>query len=288
MKRRRKWIIRTLTAVAILAALGGGFFYFQVYRPIKEFRELGVSGEPSNENRIRDAAHKVLRWVPDHDALVVLCDVADESSIPVLIRSLQRVPRPDEDGTMICTTDHCFQALRKASGQNLDSDIETWENWFRNYKDQGSPSLTMKERAASLITEEYVTKYVRPFSDPIALAAHHTTDFDQALLDANKITAVEVNPRKGESKTVYKDESIRPPSDGMVTGVPNARQIGFYYPASSDQPSVEVRVNHRCDVFGHIAVHLVAPNPLVLAQQQADANKASQINALPVVHSESR
>lgn len=285
MKRRRKWIIGILTAVVILAALGGGFFYFQVYRPIKEFRELGASEEAIDEIRLRDAAHKVLRWVPDHDALVVLCDVADESSMPVLIRSLQRVPRPDRDGGMICTTDHCFQALRKASGQNLESDIETWEEWFRNYKDQGSPRLTMAERAASLITEEYVTKYVRPLSDPIALAAHHTTDFDQTLLDANQITAIEVNLRNGKSKTVYEDKSKRPPNDGMVTGVPNARQIGFYYPASSDQPSVEVRVNYRCDVFGHIAVHLVVPNPLVLAQEQANA-KTSQINALPAVHSE--
>jgi hypothetical protein len=288
MKHLRKWIIRVLAAVIVLAALSGGFYYFQVYRPIREFRKLVASKEALDENLLRAGAHKVLRWVPDHDAFVILCDVADESSIPVLIRSLRRVRRPDKNGNMICTTDHCFRALRKASGHNLESEIETWEEWFQNYKLQGSPQLKMKERAAALITEEYVTKYVRPLSDPVALAAHHTTDFDQTLLNANQITAIEVNPRNGKSQTVYRDKSKRPPNDGMVTGVPNARRIGFYYPASADQASVEVRVNHSCDVFGHIAVHLVVPNPLVLAQEQANANKTSQINALPAVHSEPR
>lgn len=132
----------------------------------------------------------------------------------------------------------------------------------------------MKEEAAALITEEYVRKYVRPLCDPVALEAHHTADFDRKVLDANHITTIEVIPRHGKRKTVYEDESKRPVSDGMVTGVPNAQHIGFYYPASSDQPTVEVRMNYDCDAFGHIAVHVVVPNPLVIAKQQTDANKA--------------
>jgi hypothetical protein len=60
----------------------------------------------------------------------------------------------------------------------------------------------------------------------------------------------------------------------MVTGVPNARGVGFFYPATSDQPSVEVRMNYDCDAFGHIAVHLVVPNPLVMVEEQKDAKKA--------------
>lgn len=274
MKHRLKWITRLVAAVVALAALGGGFYYFQIYRPIEEFRELGRSGEPVDAGKIRDAAHKALRWVPDHDALAALCDVADESSVPVLIRALRKVPGPDSDGAMVCTTDHCFQALRKASGRYFENNIETWEQWFRDYKSRGSPRLTMREGVAALVTEAYVKKHVRPLSDPVALAAHHPTDLDQTLLDANQITAVEVNPRNGKSKTIYENESRRPPNDGMVTGVPNARQIGFFYPASPDQPTVEVRVNHDCDAFGHIAVHLVVPNPLVIAKQQADASSS--------------
>lgn len=275
MKRRLKWITRLLTALAVLAALGGGFYYFQVHRPIKEFRKLGRSGEPIDAGKIRDAAHKAIRWVPDHDALVALCDVADESSVPVLIRALRKVPSPDSNGTMICTTDHCFQALRKASGRYFENNIETWENWYRDYRAHGSPRLTMKEEVAALVTEAYVKKYVRPHSDPVALAAHHATDLDQSLLDAHQITAIEVNPRNGKSKTIFENESRRPPNEGMVTGVPNAHNIGFFYPASPDQPTVELRVNHDCDAFGHIAIHLVVPNPLVIAKQKANANKAA-------------
>jgi hypothetical protein len=134
----------------------------------------------------------------------------------------------------------------------------------------------MKEEAAALVTEEYVDKYVRPLSDPVALVAHHTAEFDKKVLDANHITAIEVTPRHGDSKTVYEDESKRPPNDGMVTGVPNARGIGFFYPASPNQPTVEVRMNYDCDAFGHIAIHLVVPNPLVSVEEQKDANKEGQ------------
>lgn len=275
MKRPLKWIIRLFTALVALAAVGGGFYYFQIHRPIKEFRALGRSGEPVDDDRIREAAHKAIRWFPDHDALVVLCDVADESSVPVLIRALRKVPRPDGNGEMICTTDHCFQALRKASGRYFENNIETWETWYQDYKSNGSPRLTTNEEVATLVTEAYVKKYVRPHSTPVALAAHHTTDFDESLLETNHVTSIDVIPRSGKSKVLYENESRRPPNDGMVTAVPNARNIGFYYPASPEQPTVEVRVNHDCDAFGHIAVHVVVPNPLVIAKQQSEAAKAA-------------
>lgn len=279
MKRSLKWILRLVTAVAVLAALGGGFYYYQIYRPIHEFRELGKQGKPLDDAQIRNAAHKAVRWVPDHDALVILCEVADESSIPVLIRALRKVPSPDSDGTMLCTTDHCFEALRKASGRYFESNIETWETWYQDYKAQGSPRLTMKEEVAALVTEAYVKKYVRPHSDPVALAAHHTTDFDESLLETNQVTSIDVIPRNGKSKVLYENESRRPPNAGMVTAVPNARNIGFYYPASPEQPTVEVRVNHDCDAFGHIAVHVVVPNPLVIAKQQSEAAKSANSTA---------
>lgn len=275
MKPKLKWIVRILAALVLLASMAGAFYYFQIDQPLEEFRALAASRGPIDQSKLREAAHKALRWTPDHDALVILCDIADETSIPVLIRCLRKVSPPDKDGVMICTTAHCFQALRKASGRNLKFDIDTWEVWFRNYKAHGSPRLAMKEEAAALITEEYVRKYVRPLADPVALEAHHSVVFDQKLLDANHIVVIEVNPRHGESKTVYEDKSKHPPSDGMVTGVPNAEGVGFYYPKSADQPSVEVRMNYRCDAFGHIAIHVVVPNPLVIVEEQKDANKGA-------------
>jgi hypothetical protein len=61
----------------------------------------------------------------------------------------------------------------------------------------------------------------------------------------------------------------------MTTGVPNAEGVGFSYPKSADQPSVEVRMNYKCDAFGYIAIHVVVPNPLVIVGEQKDANKAA-------------
>jgi hypothetical protein len=52
----------------------------------------------------------------------------------------------------------------------------------------------------------------------------------------------------------------------MTTGVQNARNIGLFYPASLDQPEIEVRMNYSCDVGGHVAVHLVVPNPSLVTK----------------------
>jgi len=125
---------------------------------------------------------------------------------------------------------------------------------------------TPQEILESNITEQFVSKYVRPLSDPIADLAHRGVDLPPELLARNNVTAIEVCRKGGESQIIFEDDTRRPPSAGMTTGVENARKIGLFYPASFDQSEIEVRVNYFCDVGDFVAVHVVVPNPLLGAK----------------------
>jgi len=125
------------------------------------------------------------------------------------------------------------------------------------------------DRVADAVTEEYVDRYVRPLSDPVARLAHKGLEIPPGLLQSNRVTLVEVRPLKGESRIIFKDDTRRPPEDGMITGVEHARKIGLYCPATLNQSEVEVRVNYFND-FGDdfVAVHIVSPNPLLVEKNR--------------------
>jgi hypothetical protein len=126
--------------------------------------------------------------------------------------------------------------------------------------------LTSQEIVENSITEQFVSKYVRPLSDPVAELAHRGTELPPELLATNRVTTVEVSRKQGDVQVIFEDETRRPPSAGMITVVPHAQKIGLYYPASLDQPEIEVRVNYSCDIGDFVAVHVVVPNPLLVAK----------------------
>jgi hypothetical protein len=132
----------------------------------------------------------------------------------------------------------------------------------------GCHKPTPDEIIEDSITEQYVSKYVRPMSDPIAALVHKGVAPPPELLVSNRVTAIEVIPNKGEGYTMFKDEARRPPSHGMITVVNHARNIGLFYPASLDQADIEVRMNYSCDIGDFVAVHVVVPNPLLLKKEQ--------------------
>ena len=155
------------------------------------------------------------------------------------------------------------------------------------------PTPTPLEIVESRITERFVSKFVRPLSDPVAELAHKGADLPPELLARNKVTAIEVIRRKGaESEVIFEEETRRPPNAGMITGVQNARKIGLYYPASLDQPEIEVRVNYDCDICGFVAVHVVVPNPLACRKGEMkwyiSAGNTLEQAALPLNRSRSK
>jgi len=124
---------------------------------------------------------------------------------------------------------------------------------------------TPHQIAADSITAHFVLKYVRPMSYPVAVLAYKGLDIPPALLASNRVTLVELISQTGDRRTIFEDEKRRPPTDGgMITGVEHASKIGLFYPASLDQPEIEVRVNYYCELGDSVAVHIVVPNPLLL------------------------
>jgi hypothetical protein len=49
----------------------------------------------------------------------------------------------------------------------------------------------------------------------------------------------------------------------MTTAVDHARHVGVMYPASLNQPNIELRINYFCDLGDFVAVHVVVPNPVL-------------------------
>jgi len=125
-----------------------------------------------------------------------------------------------------------------------------------------------QEACASRVTERFAHKYIRPLSDPVAILAHSGKGIPPELIASNRVTCVEIRPKKGDWHVLFEDESKRPPEGGMVTRVENAHNIGLYYPATPDQKEIEVRVNYFCDVGDFVAVQVIVPNPLVVTKQK--------------------
>jgi hypothetical protein len=132
----------------------------------------------------------------------------------------------------------------------------------------GCASRTPHQIAEDSLTEHFAREYIHPLSDPVAALAHRGASLPPELLASNRVTCVEIKPKKGDPQIVFEDETRRPPNDGMITGVDHARNVGLYYPASLDQPEIEVRMNYSCDIGDFVAVHIVVPNPLLLPKRK--------------------
>jgi hypothetical protein len=65
----------------------------------------------------------------DHDWPSELAETGDVNCVPALIAVLKRNPI-EADGSMICTRDHCLQALRKLTGADLGDTDEVWIRWW--------------------------------------------------------------------------------------------------------------------------------------------------------------
>ena len=106
----------------------------QIIQPIRQHADLThrlYQGEKVDPIELREAAQRSLRWIVCHDAFLSLEEYGDQGSIPILMRSLHRVDKPDKEGVVVCTSAHCRSTLRKLSGQDFGYDVEAWEAWWR-------------------------------------------------------------------------------------------------------------------------------------------------------------
>jgi len=68
----------------------------------------------ASTEELRETAHAALGlWAGDpHEALILLCSIGDQSSIPYLQRALAHHPKP-RDGGIECTWSHGYDALKR-------------------------------------------------------------------------------------------------------------------------------------------------------------------------------
>ncbi len=84
----------------------------------------------------RGEVHKLmLKGEYLHDGAGELADIGDISSVPALLVVLKKNP-PMANGSMICTTAHALQALRKITGANPGIKYEDWSAWWEKYQEE--------------------------------------------------------------------------------------------------------------------------------------------------------
>ncbi len=70
-----------------------------------------------------------------HDTYLKLAKVGNKESVPLLIKALRReVPPFDHEGrqAVVCTTEHCVEALRSITGEDYGFSADQWEIWWKN------------------------------------------------------------------------------------------------------------------------------------------------------------
>jgi hypothetical protein len=70
-----------------------------------------------------------------HDGAIELQYIGDISSVPALLVVLKKNP-PMPSGSVICTTAHALQALRKITGANPGIKYEDWSAWWEKYQEE--------------------------------------------------------------------------------------------------------------------------------------------------------
>jgi hypothetical protein len=129
--RRFLWITTKIAIVlTVVAGLAFGVWWWAVLRP---FRRLDAmietpAARAASPAEFRAAAHDTLRFYCPypHDAFLVLIEYGDNTSVPVLIRSLRWKPDTPPYGVMDCTKAHCLEALRKLTGQDRGKNYDDW------------------------------------------------------------------------------------------------------------------------------------------------------------------
>lgn len=129
--RRLVWIAtKSAVALALVAALTYGAWWWSVLRPYRQLREMMEipAARAASSAELREAAHAALRFYcpAPHDVYLVLLDHGDASSVPVLIRSLRWQRHTPPNGLMNCEKSHCLEALRKLTGRDLGKNYEDW------------------------------------------------------------------------------------------------------------------------------------------------------------------
>ena len=125
--------LRVSLAIVIFGVLSGVLYvYLMWWIPNQKMRDADWCVSASRDE-IRRVCHRVIRtpWGNHHDAFILLQEVGDADSIPLLIRALQWQKPAGEKGFMVCTTVHCLDALRSLTGHDAGRTFLAWDQWWK-------------------------------------------------------------------------------------------------------------------------------------------------------------
>jgi hypothetical protein len=136
----KKWVMRIVLSVLILAVTGGVYFYVAIWRPFRLLyrNETWWNAATTDEQRLvcqRVISHRI----GTHDAFLHLARIGNKDSVPLLIRALRGEKLPT-DGMTVCTTGHCIGALRSLTGEDFGADYVKWEQWWNTTGHALSPT----------------------------------------------------------------------------------------------------------------------------------------------------
>lgn len=121
-------------ALVLLAATAGLCYYGVYWRPHQKrtFDDMAWWKVATVEDQ-RILCHRIITHGigGPHDAFLHLSSIGDKESVPILISSLRRRVRPDQD-ELECTDLHCIEALRSLTGEDYGADYRKWEQWWRS------------------------------------------------------------------------------------------------------------------------------------------------------------
>ena len=85
----------------------------------------------SAEEIWRDAfRYYIARNAPGHNEYGLLVGFGEESDIPMLLAGLRSFPKR-EDGGIVCTHEHCVDALRAITGADVGYAYSDWAAWWK-------------------------------------------------------------------------------------------------------------------------------------------------------------
>ena len=160
MKRIIRIIVKSAMVIVPLFCAVAMWFYLGVWIPqktISNSAQWGFGTELVPNEKIRDACHKILRnwFVGDHDAFLILANIGNKDSVPILIRALKWQNwlhnKDMEAGEgVVCTYSHCRDRLETLTGMNLGYDYDAWKKWWK----QTGRHLPFDEEKRQLVLPE--------------------------------------------------------------------------------------------------------------------------------------
>lgn len=113
-------------------SLSGAGYYRVVVWPRVNFLNVWETPDSTKDER-REAIHRLIAWNPSHGGFLLLEEVGDDSSIPLLIRNIRRIPEAEaKAGVVECTWSHCRDALVAITGEDFGYDAKKWQAWYEN------------------------------------------------------------------------------------------------------------------------------------------------------------